>query len=151
MEDNKYYVPNIEEFCVGFEFEVNDLKLNNPSTYNETTKKFEDNWVKVKYDGRGINNLQGYPNNTYITDIDTNRFRVKYLDEQDILDCNFEYTNNNRDLINGDIRVRAYIGKQFRIPNINIFLNRRLVFCGKIKNKTDFKRILKQIETDEQD
>ena len=82
MQEVKYYVPKIEEFYVGFECEINDIKLNKPSTFKGG--KFEDNWVKYKFDGRPLKWLQGYHSDISFFEIDLERIRVKYLDKEDI-------------------------------------------------------------------
>lgn len=77
MENNKYYVPSIEEFRVGFEFEMKDSSI----------EYGHDMWVKsvfgnllIKSSGGQYSlNLKDYVE--YIKDEDV---RVKYLDREDI-------------------------------------------------------------------
>lgn len=82
--------------------------------------------------------------------------RVKYLDEQDILDLGFEYTNNDLDLIkeqdNKTIRIRYRVIDDE--PHLRIYekSNRSYkdgwlpIFLGKIKNNNEFKKLLTQLE-----
>ena len=50
---NKYYTPIIEEFHIGFEYEINNIKLNNPSTFKNGA--FSDNWKKMNSTERHLN------------------------------------------------------------------------------------------------
>ena len=135
--ENKYYTPEIEEFCVGLECEwKQDLQ-------DFTVDEWVQNWSKHTitrddFIDRGLAN-------EFTSIYRLNKWRVKYLDEQDIFDCGFEYTNNKRDLIKDNVRVRTYIGEHFEIPNIAIYKDKIRVFRGKIKNKTDFKKLLSQL------
>ena len=122
--ENKYYTTEIEEFCVGFEYEYKHSKNINL-------------WTKMSFSFDVLR-----------FDLESplkNETRVKYLDEDDILNCGFKYTNNDRDLVKDNIRVRTYIGEQFEIPNISVFKDSFLIFSGKIKNKTEFKKLLTQL------
>ena len=116
-------MPEIEEFCVGFEFEF----LNNTE------------WKKHKFLCVSEFTFDDIPELA-------KQSRVKYLDEQDILDLGFEYTNNDRDLVKDNIRIRLYIGKEFKIVNVCIYMHDYTVFKGEIKNINELKKILKQIE-----
>lgn len=156
--ENKYYQPEIEEFHVGFEYESFETPLS-PSFAFES-KPAE--WVKRKV--LDINNSEYKDkalyhvsiNNRYEENVEWNKnIRVKYLDEQDVLDLGFEYINNKRDLVKDNIRIRTYIGEQFEVPNVCIYCVKNfrifpkeelLIFKGKIKNKSELKKVLKQIE-----
>jgi len=124
MEDKKCYVPEIEEFCVGFEYE-----------YKQS--KDIDLWAKMSFSFDVLR-----------FDLESplkNEVRVKYLDEQDIIDLEFKYTNNDRDLVKDDFRIRTYIGDSFKVPNIKVYFKENIVFSGEIKNKTELIKLLKQI------
>jgi hypothetical protein len=69
-----YYTPTLSDFKIGMEIEVNDLKLNAPWTFVDG--KFQDNWVKVVYDGKPFGWLQGYHEDVRIEEINLNRMRI---------------------------------------------------------------------------
>ena len=144
-ESNKYYQPQLEEFCEGFEFEecVDGKTWDKERSYtpNEFVRnnKFE---------------LQEW--------ISENRIRVKLLDSQDIVDCGFIKVANDpvkQKWINAlsfegnDCRIELfpYIGgipEQLRgIVTVFTTLNYGgcIKFHGKIKNKHELKTVLKQI------
>lgn len=140
---NKYYTPKIEEFHVGFECEWQS------KIRNETWGKqiCDVDLINVAYDAiEHADEDKPYEE----------QFRVKVLDEQDILDCEFEYTNNDLDLIKKQddktirIRYRVIDGE----PHLRIYekssrsyKDEQLpIFIGKIKNKTEFLKLLKQLE-----
>ena len=131
-KENKYYTPELSEFCVGFECEFKDLSGNFvPMVHTKESIGFADT------------------------------FRVKYLNEQDIIDCGFEvsedwsfkgskgFIKTEEDSL-GDLREKYITSlmddnivtileySEFtRLPNT--------IFRGTIKNKTEFKKLLKQI------
>jgi hypothetical protein len=147
-EDSKYYTPTIEEFHVGFEFETRDrlsvlidYRKWNRSTFN----KFNDM--------RSIRMC-----------IDTDRFeiRVKHLDREDIesllVPIGFEhekaYANTEIKMIKGSIWSEAIKISmcngiisiiEFKFTgNENSRENYWNLFRGKIKNKSELKRVLTQ-------
>lgn len=122
--ENKYYTPEDNEFHIGFEYESG-----NKATLENITEWFEE-VIEDKIDLFSV-----FDDYTVV--------RVKYLDEQDILDCGFEYTNDKRDLVKNNIRLRPYIGGVFKIPELTIYKNSERIFSGQIRNKSKFKEILK--------
>jgi hypothetical protein len=139
----QYYTPKIEEFHVGFKYE-RQCKIRN-ETWNKQICDVD--LINIAYDAiEHSGEYEPYEE----------QFRVKVLDEQDILDCEFEYTNNDLDLIkNRDDKI---IRIRYRIiddePHLRIYekSNRSYkdewmpIFIGKIKNKTEFKKLLTQLE-----
>jgi hypothetical protein len=124
--ENKYYTPETEEFVLGFEYQLKPSPL---MDWENKKVKLDINLEAVDFH---IKNNEG-------------TIRVKYLDRDDIIDCKFKYINNKRDLVKDSVRVRTYIGEQFEVPNIVIYKDSSLVFSGKIKNKTEFKKLLTQL------
>jgi len=122
--DNLYYIPEIEEFHVGFEFE-----------YANSRK-----WTKC--------NVEIYFDffESLVEDIVSEKIRVKYLDRQDIENCGFIFTGSE----NSDIlwfRNKSEIKLTFHKDVVKIFDEFNLpVFSGKIRNKSELKKLLKQIE-----
>ena len=130
MENNKYYTPEIEEFRVGFECEY----------FNSFAKNFlqieidESNYYTNSNDG-------GSWNEDYIF-ASENKFRVKYLDTQDIKELGFThegvgvFMNDNGNMIaihpDGNVIILHSPGGH-------------CLFDGKILNKSELKWILTRI------
>lgn len=135
---SKYYTPGIEEFCVGFEYEYL------ASTHNTEWEKITASWEDLdlvfddyehEYDGK-FHEL----------------YRVKYLDEQDIIDCGFVKST-------GLYNLKCYNYRDCRIyPDFNeenhyfikylsgYFSDSEVqLFAGFIKNKHELKTVLKMI------
>ena len=71
---NKYYTPEIDELCVGFEYEV-----------VAAPRDYADHHVKFTFpDFRDIAGIKGLLEHKKAV-------RVKYLDKQDVEDCGFEH------------------------------------------------------------
>lgn len=140
MKD-KYYTPEIEEFHVGFEFESNYI---NYSKNGEWTK------VTLKED---LNNEDiAWFYTSYVGDAVPTEFRVKHLDQEDIESCGWELHNINtglKDTLNFH-KNGKYIhfnlkSGEIMIHNEGEYEDHFSWFNGTIKNKSEFKRILKQI------
>lgn len=124
--ENKYYTPEIEEFHVGFEYEYNIGQLWQEEIFN-----------------RGV----GFAPNPTVEDC-----RVKYLDREDIESLGFKRIDPCRkdwEMYNvGDYAIRIKDGED-RFLRIFKFSQRYVMgealFKGIIKNKSELKRVLKQI------
>ena len=128
MKD-KYYTPSIEEFHVGFEYE---------------------------YDGKCV--FQRDMSISFMDYLISNgKIRVKYLDKQDIESLGFIHKKYKQDEYS---EMRIYIGQKFEIQffgwniseankhirgNMHIYLQEEAHFMGTVKNKSELKKILKQI------
>ncbi len=129
--ENKYYVPQIEEFHVGFECEYNNVKSNK--------------WIP--------HTIQFDPTNDIFRNFFlTNEIRVKYLDRDDIQEYGWEldsvvkkegfFIHKNSNFNNGEIRL------VFReIENtVEIMCDKsNFSFYGIIKNKSEFKKLMIQL------
>jgi hypothetical protein len=130
MSKNKYYTPTIEEFHIGFEYQY----LANSMVYVE-----DDVWDGK---GEGLDFLFKH-----------NKIRVKYLDQEDIESLGFkilDYDNmdsfTNEDI---DIEVNGYTDPLIvEIWTRKNMVNRsvEMVFKGTIRNKSELKKVLKQID-----
>ena len=149
---SKYYQPEIEEFHFGFEFEVG-IEEDVDIAY---VKSDINKWVKSIFK----------PN--YGSDIDIARYRitrVKYLDQEDIEDIlkrpqlkgddvelNFQYIAEDNSFyeFDYDTEYKELTVEIFK-PNGDGTHNCYTLFKGVIKNKSEFKKLLKQlkIKTDE--
>ena len=141
--DNKYYQPTIEEFFVGFECEFKSFK-------NSGDAIFIEQWDK------NIIGLHTFQKDSYEQLTYNSNWRVRYLSEQDILDLGFKYTNNDLDLVKivkdktNRIRFRTIDNE----PHLRIYEKSERsykdewlpIFIGKIKNKNELIKLLKQLE-----
>lgn len=145
MEDN-YYIPEIEEFHVGFEYEmVPSIGIAILNT-NESTKIVETKWatdyVKLVYGKENISFSTGLP--SISAAIADKKCRVKFLDVFDIQSLRFKlskindaffefsYYNYNLTYHSGDNKVI-------------IKFKDRIIFDGYIKNKSELKRLTRQL------
>jgi hypothetical protein len=134
MKDSKYYTPEIEEFHVGFEYEELLLK-----TYPDMDPN---SWVKKTItNGIGIVNVY--------CDLQIDEFiRVKYLDQEDIESLGFYHDEDNCyfDGKFGDIGLFYSDGDgMVKIVVKPHSSNSPVLFNGKIKNKSELKKVLKQV------
>jgi len=133
-ERNKYYTPSLDEFHVGFEYE---------------------NWVKGRgWTKRIVEVLGRIPINERISSLVHDDYRVKYLDKEDVESLGFIQNKNS-----------LYIQKQYDIQkgSIDIMLLsdggrdksclyikhdglKDIVFSGTIKNKSELKKLLHQLQ-----
>jgi len=127
---SKYYTPTIEEFHVGFEFEFFD--------------EDDRDWTEVRIESQeSLCNWTGM----------TIEKRVKYLDKEDIESLGFIYYEDTS-IGDGDIRWwDGFKQDSYEIRtctewdgyNTIITKHGRLIFEGTIKNKSELKILLKQI------
>ncbi len=136
MEENKYYTPEIEEFHLGFKYEVFD-PINN---------KWETQTIDDFYGG--------YDGETTLSEIeyslreDTAQkdkrvlVRVQYLSKEDIEAEGFVKDSGDYDFIKGEFQIELFGGK----VNISREYGASVLFFGTIKNRSELKKILKMIE-----
>ena len=132
---DKYYSPETEEFGIGFEYEWNDP--NEDDVWSKAIADAEDCYHAV----REITNIYG------------RNYRVKYLDREDIEECGWEWKDSTKiyDLYYDKETQKHSIlySKELKRMVITRFNRKRnideTVFAGFVKNKSEFKRILKQV------
>lgn len=125
---DKYYTPEIEEFYIGFEYEI---------CYDEL-------WF--------VRNIPFYP---LVKDIQY-KYRVKYLDKEDIESLGFSRISD--DCFNLPIKeYRGRLNQEIRIlirQTVLIYLamdmnyndkDNLVLFTGNIKNKSELIKLLKQL------
>jgi hypothetical protein len=128
--ETKYYTPNIEEFHVGFEYEIFEDFDNLP----------EKEWVKLVWDNQHLN-----PENmTYPFPIAEDKIRVKYLDREDIESLGFN-TEDNETCYNMEKGFDIYGLYPLEDNLIEICKFTNTLFKGMVKNKSELKRILKML------
>ena len=127
-----YYTPTIEEFHVGFEYEVsNTFEFTRAFTLQESLT--EKRWYKLTYPDP----YYGYD----LTKLFKKEIRVKCLDEDDILSLGF--IKDGREFINSDFRISLI--NDFDLIAINQIYEFETSFFGKVKNKSELVVLLKQI------
>jgi hypothetical protein len=78
MENNLYYIPTIEEFHVGFEYEI----------------KIKDTWKLMNTSVSSFSAISDYDGTSYLEeDLINNDIRVKYLDQSDIESLGWKLSN----------------------------------------------------------
>ena len=138
--ESKYYTPELEEFHVGFEYEkrfsmvVETLEMRQENNFHPIVFKISDSLECIKQESE-------------FTDI-----RVKLLNKEDIeslgciQDTNniYWYTYNNHVFNYSDITnwMNIWIKDTFNSPT------RTAVFSGIVKNKSEFKKLIKQLDLD---
>ena len=154
INDKKFYVPSIEEFHVGFEYEFNC----------PTGKKGESEWKKEVYDKRKwFHSNSGISYEWLIKEGD---IRVKYLDKSDIeslvhtnaedFHTIFKLRNKYTDELvfqtywveEDEFLDEEYIYWNIKYNTFKITHKSKTLFRGTIKNKSELKRVLKQIGID---
>ena len=114
--ENKYYTPSIEEFHVGFEYEIEEPD----GSYTKQELTVRDSLEFI--------------------DDHSSEFRVKYLDIDDIESLGFkesEYKNTGCFIL--DKYRLFWFGKPFISIDV-IFKNEyQIIFRGTIRNKSEFK------------
>lgn len=127
-EQNKYYTPKIEEFCYNFPYEQ---------------KAVTGGWREMEF-SFNLKKIKSY--------LEQGRIRVKHLDREDIESLGFEYDDKRDEYSKGDIiidfnnKTHVTIGRyQEDYPMGEHTSWTDDLFIGTIKNKSELKRILKQI------
>lgn len=135
----KYYTPSIEEFRVGFEYEV---YVPEKELWSKETFYLDASHINlVKYV-----NIQ--------TENTLKKVRVKYLDREDIESLgwgNYEPPHEYNHTWNlRNYKLIAWFNSD--IPTVRIIYEYPIIFQGEVKNKSELKILLKQlrIRTDEE-
>ena len=135
--NNKYYTPTIEEFHVGFEYSI----------------LTEDPTI---YDTRIVETTLGLYNTIRLVEEKYGAISVKYLDVDDIKSCGFTFdegTSKQYSIINKDNdKYSIYFDCLDRTDiirdGIGIIIYNDIseeLFRGYIKNKSEFKLLIKQL------
>lgn len=133
-----YYTPELEEFHVGFEFEVKDLAPEGKGSIWDQKKSGQmdlfilSEWIKRK------------------------EVRVKSLDKEDVLSLGWEAIKNYTDVeknfsIKGNynqVRMLSLVESRTIGSNVQVHTEdyEEKVFSGFIKNKSELNRLMKQLE-----
>jgi hypothetical protein len=143
--ENKYYIPKIEEFFVGFKYE----------------SKSGNNWLKLVYEGDQVLKSYSYFDDSGCEyeavedDLKDSLYRVKYLDKSDIESLGFKFdgmrskvpgnfggTKDNLYLNYNPYNIDGYFTVNSKV---RVWNNTILIFEGVIKNKSELIKLLKQL------
>ncbi len=134
-EEQKYYVPEIEEFRFGFEYEIFE-------DFDHLPKK---QWHKQVYGENGTN-----PENMdFVSENRLKDFRVPFLSHQDIEECgwgNYAAPQGEYDhtWTKGNYELKSWFNNE--VPTVRISQQRVMIFHGKIKNKNELQSVMKMLE-----
>jgi hypothetical protein len=121
--ENKYYTPEIEEFHVGFECDIQPENIESFQSHR---------WCAENY-----------------FDLEASRFkvRVKYLDREDIESFGFEKDSGDYDYVNDNQGQLEILHEDNRGMMIDISTGYGACqeFYGRLKNKSELKKELKKI------
>jgi len=136
----KYYVPKINEFHIGFEFEEEFKNPNHRKLMKALEDKYE--WVKLKLDiSHSLSRIT--------SKIKENRVRVKYLDESDLIELGWEFDSvveGDYFYIIGDMFEANYFltTQDYRFFYIHpgAGVKKDESFVGQIKNKSEMNKLM---------
>lgn len=135
MEKDKYYIPEIEELHVGFECEFTQFA--GPGLPNT--------WGKMIINSNILSQHQVGNMETFLA---TDCIRVKYLDREDVKSLGFGIDQRgdwSKRFGDTDIYISFHTGPERPIWVEITKENGDMLFDGQLKNKSELKRILKQI------
>ena len=137
MEDNKYYTPTIDEFGHGFQYEI---KLEGPNNLKSGTSI---HWIPFTFGAGPFGNTFAEVEDYLIKGI----VRVPYLSKEDIQAEGWELEEQGKG-VQYYRKGKYTLEFDSRDHSVEIQFNGyedKIRFCGKIKNASEFKRILKMI------
>jgi hypothetical protein len=143
--DAKFYVPDISEFHVGFECEI---KNSSGEIFDwEQFRIIGVDDAEISYDGKNWSRMD-WSFYDSLNSIRDESIRVKYLDKADIEELGFIHRRTG---IEGYDEVYMLEEKNITLIHSDHFkkvhlYNKGLEFNGFIKNKSELKKILKQLD-----
>ena len=136
--ESKYYTPSLEEFHVGFEFETSYLE--DYDTWKKVILEFDD---------------FGFYTSTWEVDSNPTEFRVKFLDQEDIESLGWRFEKQHAgteelqftmDFKNPSDDLGLDYDLESHYLRISWYGNGDVTrFSGRVKNKSELKRLLKQL------
>ena len=140
MKDDKYYVPEIEEFHVGFEYEEIDIEMKYKNTfYGEYPE------VSIFNYSDCFNSIE--------EKIKDGEIRVKYLDKEDIesLDWGLQWKKDFKDHVVYVFGKDKIYTLNFELPSRKISVLKHIIndrveysFVSTVKNISELKELIKQ-------
>jgi len=153
--ENKYYTPEIEEFCEGFQYEkrVNTIGEKVEAYFAVDGKIVivpdyvctEEDWADKEF------SLSNSKEQDIEKLLEEGRLRVEYLDREDIESLGFIYIKSQPGLTEDYfelISTEWCMDYDYSTQYCRIFINSdgdSTFFAGTIKNKSELKRILKML------
>ena len=134
-----FYTPTIDEFHVGFEYEF----LNNKEKIFFVTEE-ENKWLKTEMPFIGV--LSELKNIRKL--ILDKQVRVKFIDKDDCISLGLKlkvWDNGSGYFEIGNYTIGIYGTDLFCTVSQNDYGNNIIRFSGDLKNKTELKRILRQV------
>jgi len=140
-----YYIPFLDEICINFEYELREIKDN------------KEEWIKIN----DFTNAYEYEDSCfygYYKDWNNGKIRVKYLDKQDIEELGFKPSPDEpeewflwKDSYDS---YQLYFDDKTRdeLKNMGIGItiydkdSSDRIFNGYIKNKSELKKLMKQLD-----
>ena len=157
-DESKYYIPTIEEFHVGFNYEIWEKKLVYDKVWKFRVNKYIFNEKQV---------TQTFFNYNFIEDLREGKIKVKLLDKEDIESLGFISSNvidvlkEEDEFIKGfekntyilyiqeDKKLVIYNQKEYDISNkITGNCTEEILFKGYIKNKSELRKLFKMLNID---
>lgn len=141
---NQYYTPSTEELHIGIEIEY--------MMETESAEPDEQGNVPFKWDARIIKD--GYQFIDILRYNKIGKVRVKYLDQQDIEELGWKPKEKNNYSFEKDNLVIIWDSGHFTSAQLAIYITYIIndkpgwfqVFDGKVKNKSELKKLLQQIQ-----
>jgi len=160
--ENKYYTPEISEFYAGFEYEYKPRAREGLMSYVRNNFTYINRWDKDVFNKKSENFLEAlevydrpYNIGDIYTYIEDKAVRVKYLDKEDIESFGFEYVDGMDGEYSHPLSDNLVFYKNIKdkegvkcqlifIPKkvVHLRINEVTIFIGKIKNKSELKKIL---------
>lgn len=136
--ENKYYTPKIEEFHIGFELEFKNNMQDNVWKHQICDADL----ISLAFDSIEHKDTE----NPF-----SEEFRVKYLDDEDIINCGWKKEFQLENIIRYNDNTHNKNNILFFTPQYNHIriLNTEekiKLFDGKIKNKSELKILLNQLK-----
>lgn len=145
--ESKYYTPTIEEFHIGFEFEYKSKNDDwNKIDYDNWMHPREDKYLKHCTESELLRSF-----NFIDQCIKRNELKVKYLDKEDIESLGFDnyqppYEYDHTWYYKGSRDPKIKVWFNGEIPTVRIYSSYPAIqFNGNIKNKSELKRLLQQL------
>jgi len=162
-KNNSYYIPTIDEFHVGFEYEKLEYSVDItdiPNIHYEevirqiktgnTSIPYKRDWVKKVFNASSYHRVMRlyspFRGKDEPDDANTS-LRVKYLDREDIESLGFMWDRHNTAPEWYFYKDKQYTLKWYTGANEGILIERNgmFIFYGSIKNKSELKVLLKQL------
>lgn len=134
--ENKYYTPSIEEFHIGFEFEMKNRQSKNGFANHVFTKDYDlertDCVLKDILTERNTKNPSLF------------EIRVKYLDHEDIISLGWKEIGGKYFIKKENIKIWLTLHDDNTIKIEEEFDDKK--FDGKIKNKSELKKLMQMLD-----